>query len=205
MSSHNQSKIYPTSTPGIGIAVYENAWINPNQSIAELEEVVNDPGSGISFIESTVINDDGEGSVKSQGRTSAEIVMSKHMDNQYFKDFEDQCKSVINSCLESYREQMMISYNTFNIEGFYLLKYGVGEYFSSHYDAHSTNKRSISVLIYLNDDYEGGELEFVHFDLKIKPKAGTVILFPPNYPYRHIAHPVTSGTKYAVVTWYQER
>jgi hypothetical protein len=205
MTLSNQSKIYPTSTPGIGIAVYENAWSNPYESIAELEAVVNDPNSGISFIESTVINDDAGNPVKSQGRTSAEIVMSKYPDSQYFREFEDKCKSVINACLESYRNEMMIGYDTFNIEGFYLLKYGVGEYFSSHYDAHSTNKRSISVLIYLNDDYEGGELEFVHFNLKIKPKAGTVILFPPNYPYRHIAHSVTSGTKYAVVTWYQER
>jgi predicted 2-oxoglutarate/Fe(II)-dependent dioxygenase YbiX len=61
------------------------------------------------------------------------------------------------------------------------------------------------VLIYLNDDYEGGEIEFVNFDIKIKPKAGTLIMFPSNYPYSHIAHPVISGTKYAVSTFLHER
>ena len=34
---------------------------------------------------------------------------------------------------------------------------------------------------------------------------GMVILFPSNYAYRHIAHPVTSGTKYAIVTWIKDR
>jgi predicted 2-oxoglutarate/Fe(II)-dependent dioxygenase YbiX len=32
-----------------------------------------------------------------------------------------------------------------------------------------------------------------------------LILFPSNYAYSHIAHPVTSGTKYAMVTWIRDR
>jgi predicted 2-oxoglutarate/Fe(II)-dependent dioxygenase YbiX len=205
MSSQNELKFYPTSMPAVGIAVYESVWNNPNKTIADIESIVDDPDSGIKFIGSTVINEHGEQSVKSQGRTSSEIVVSQHEDNEYFKKFNDECENIINACLASYSEEMMISYDTFNVEGFYLLKYNVGEYFGSHYDCHSTNKRSIAVLIYLNDDYEGGELEFVHFNLKIKPKAGTVILFPPNYPYRHVANAVTKGEKYAAVTWYSER
>ena len=206
MSSHNELKFYPTSIPAVGIAIYEDVWNDPAKTIADIESIVNDADSGVKFIGSTVIdNEHGEESVKSHGRTSSEIVVSQHEDNEYFKKFSDECENIIDACLASYVETMMINYNTFNIEGFYLLKYGVGEYFGSHYDCHSTNKRSIAVLIYLNDDYEGGELEFVHFNLKIKPKAGTVILFPPNYPYRHIANPVTKGAKYAAVTWYSER
>ena len=65
--------------------------------------------------------------------------------------------------------------------------------------------RSVSAICYLNDDYEGGELEFVNFKLKIKPQAGMMILFPSNFAYMHIAHPVTSGTKYAMVTWIRDR
>jgi predicted 2-oxoglutarate/Fe(II)-dependent dioxygenase YbiX len=56
-------------------------------------------------------------------------------------------------------------------------------------------------VLYLNDDYLGGEIEFPHYDVKIKPEAGTLVLFPSNYAYRHIAHEVTSGIKYALVTW----
>ena len=36
-------------------------------------------------------------------------------------------------------------------------------------------------------------------------QTGMLLLFPSNYPYAHIAHHVTSGTKYAIVTWLHDR
>jgi predicted 2-oxoglutarate/Fe(II)-dependent dioxygenase YbiX len=65
--------------------------------------------------------------------------------------------------------------------------------------------RSVSAICYLNNDYEGGELEFPHFNLTIKPEPGMLILFPSNFAYAHIAHPIISGTKYALVTWLRDR
>jgi predicted 2-oxoglutarate/Fe(II)-dependent dioxygenase YbiX len=65
--------------------------------------------------------------------------------------------------------------------------------------------RVVSAILYLNDDYEGGHLEFPNFGIKIKPQAGMLILFPSNYAYTHAAHPVTKGTKYALVTWIRDR
>ena len=44
-----------------------------------------------------------------------------------------------------------------------------------------------------------------NFDIKIKPQPGMLILFPSNFAYTHIAHPVTSGSKYALVTWIKDR
>lgn len=191
---------------GVGIALYENVWSNPTQSIAEIESLVNDENSGVKFTRSVLIGDkDNKDNLKSQYRTSQDISTSKNKNNKVIKDFEDKCEIVVNECLSSYKKEMMIGYDIYNPEGFNILKYEVGGHFGSHYDSYPRINRCISGLIYLNDDYEGGEIEFVYFNLKIKPKAGTVILFPPNYPYRHIAHPVTSGTKYSVATWYHER
>jgi predicted 2-oxoglutarate/Fe(II)-dependent dioxygenase YbiX len=56
---------------------------------------------------------------------------------------------------------------------------------------------------YLNDEYEGGEIEFSRFGLNVKPKANQAIFFPSNYVYNHTVHPVTSGTRYAVVGWWE--
>lgn len=191
---------------GVGIALYENVWSNPTQSIAEIESLVNDENSGVKFTRSVLIGDkDNKDNLKSQYRTSQDISTSKNKNNKVIKDFEDKCEIVVNECLSSYKKEMMIGYDIYNPEGFNILKYEVGGRFGSHYDSYPGINRCISGLIYLNDDYEGGEIEFVYFNLKIKPKAGTVILFPSNYPYRHIAHPVTSGTKYSVATWYHER
>jgi predicted 2-oxoglutarate/Fe(II)-dependent dioxygenase YbiX len=91
-----------------------------------------------------------------------------------------------------------------NHEGYSLLKYKNNEEYKVHYDGTSASKRVISAIAYLNDDFEGGEIEFVNFGIKIKPQAGMLILFPSNFTYSHVAHPVTSGTKYAMVTWLQE-
>ena len=87
-------------------------------------------------------------------------------------------------------------------EGWQILKYGKGQHFVNHYDDSKQFPRTVSMSYYLNDDYEGGEIEFPRFGLKIKPKADQAIFFPSNYVYNHIVHPVTSGTRYAVVGWW---
>jgi predicted 2-oxoglutarate/Fe(II)-dependent dioxygenase YbiX len=65
--------------------------------------------------------------------------------------------------------------------------------------------RAISALVYLNNDYTGGEIEFPNHNVKIKPLPGMMNLFPSNFAYLHQAHPVIEGTKYALVTWIRDR
>ena len=61
--------------------------------------------------------------------------------------------------------------------------------------------RDLSVLIYLNDDFEGGEISFSNFGYKVKPRAGLLIAFPSDHRYLHEAHLVKSGVRYAIVSW----
>lgn len=68
-----------------------------------------------------------------------------------------------------------------------------GEFFGMHPDDSFATPRTTSLVYYPNDDYEGGELEFIHFGVKIKPKAGQLFLFPAGYSYEHKIHPVTGG------------
>jgi predicted 2-oxoglutarate/Fe(II)-dependent dioxygenase YbiX len=51
-------------------------------------------------------------------------------------------------------------------------------------------------IIYLNDDYEGGELFFPKYDIFIKPKPGTLIFFPSTNMYTHGVTEVKSGIRY---------
>ena len=44
-----------------------------------------------------------------------------------------------------------------------------------------------------------------NFSIKIKPSPGMLAIFPANYAYSHIAHPVKTGTKYAIVTWLHDQ
>jgi predicted 2-oxoglutarate/Fe(II)-dependent dioxygenase YbiX len=90
-------------------------------------------------------------------------------------------------------------------EGYNMLRYSTGQEYKAHADGGTGLGRAISAIVYLNDDYEGGEVEFVNFGVKIKPKPGMLLLFPSTYPYTHVAHPVKDGIKYAIVTWIHDR
>lgn len=60
----------------------------------------------------------------------------------------------------------------------------------------------IAALIYLNDDYEGGELNFPTHNMSIKPKRGDLVFFPGNKNYAHEVSEVLSGTRYTVPIWF---
>ena len=73
-----------------------------------------------------------------------------------------------------------------SIEPTQFLHYNIGGKYDIHNDSEDfvngkltrVCERDITILIYLNDDYEGGELEFPDWGLFMKPKAGTLIAFP---------------------------
>lgn len=65
--------------------------------------------------------------------------------------------------------------------------------------------RMVVYMIYLNDVEEGGETEFLYQSKRIKPKAGTVVLFPAAYTHTHRGNPPLSGDKYIVTGWSEFR
>jgi hypothetical protein len=94
-------------------------------------------------------------------------------------------------------------YNINNLkywEAFNFVKYGPGQHFMEHHDHGFSYNCTVSLVSYPNDDYEGGELFFRLQNLKVKADAGDLFIFPSNFMYPHQAMPVTSGTKYSIVT-----
>ena len=57
----------------------------------------------------------------------------------------------------------------------------------------------VSVLLFLNDDYEGGE--FVVADETYVTKKGSSLIFPSNFMFPHEVKPITNGTRWSVITW----
>jgi len=84
-----------------------------------------------------------------------------------------------------------------------LLRYEEGNKFHNHIDDHPLFPRVVSMSLFLNDDFEGGELEFKEFNLKIKPEAGEIVVFSSGFPYMHQVYPIVKGIRYAVVKWYR--
>lgn len=88
-----------------------------------------------------------------------------------------------------------------NLESVNINRYLPGQQYHVHADAGGKSTRVISALVYLNDDFSGGETDFVYFDERITPKAGRLVIFPSNYAYAHAALPPLDGVKYSAAFW----
>ena len=92
-----------------------------------------------------------------------------------------------------------------------LMRYREGGYYIRHADSQNMDPetniwskvidRDLSLLIYLNDDFEGGELSFYKLNYQIRPRAGAAVMFPSDQRFLHQAETVTKGVRYAIVSW----
>jgi hypothetical protein len=84
--------------------------------------------------------------------------------------------------------------------GFDILRYQKGQGIGDHVD--DSVPRVLSMSMMLNDEYTGGEFLFWK-SLSIPVPAGCAIMFPANFMFPHEVLPITSGTRYAMITWFQ--
>jgi predicted 2-oxoglutarate/Fe(II)-dependent dioxygenase YbiX len=56
-----------------------------------------------------------------------------------------------------------------------------------------------SAVIYLNEDFEGGEIEYPDLNFKFKPKIGYCVIHPAGAEFLHRVNPVTKGDRYCLV------
>lgn len=95
-----------------------------------------------------------------------------------------------------------------------LLCYSPGGHYKPHNDGEGvwtnpdgtqiwkkTIDRDLSMVLFLNDDFEGGYFSFPDLRIKIKPEPGLLVCFPSSRWYTHTVEPVISGNRYAMVTW----
>lgn len=88
------------------------------------------------------------------------------------------------------------------MEAINFVRYQPGDHFAVHADHGFSYICTVSSIVYLNDNYSGGELFFPYMDIKWKPEAGDMVFFPSTYIYAHASLPVTEGVKYSAVTMF---
>ena len=64
--------------------------------------------------------------------------------------------------------------------------------------------RALTYIWYLNDNFEGGETEFIDGTI-IKPKTGNMLIFPASWLYVHRGVEVTKGYKVIATGWYHHQ
>lgn len=195
-------ELVPDITVAGCIDIFENVWPTPLETIRIIEDRCANPDVDLAWEKASTF---GGGQLQNI-RTNKSISITHRAnvdDDSVLQNVHNQFNLMLLAASIPYSRRYKIEEPLYH-EGYNLLKYSGGQEYHRHYDGTTITGRIISAICYLNNDFEGGELEFPHFKLKIKPQPGMLILFPSNFAYSHIAHPVTAGSKYAIVTWIRD-
>jgi hypothetical protein len=119
--------------------------------------------------------------------------------NEELLDLHEEIYQKLKYCIDDYAKYWGISVVYY--EAFNFVKYeGEGKHFNIHADHGPAYNCTVSAVIYINEDYEGGEIQFPRLDGYVHtPRIGDILLCPSNYIYEHASLPMKSGTKYCVV------
>lgn len=178
-----------------GIILYKTDINKINNIVNEIELEINDH-----WKPSQVVDTENQtNQVSSLSRSCLEYPLSENEHNK--KNLYLKIHDWINPLFLDYKHNYAIE--SLETGPYILLKYSNNDKFDAHMDDCAKFPRTVSVSAYLNDDYVGGEIEFLHFNISYKPKPGDVIFFSSSFPYLHKVKQVTNGTRYAIVNWYR--
>jgi hypothetical protein len=188
---------------GLGLNIYRNTFSleDANRYINVLESNLGNKGK-YSWSEAQVTNSTTP--IKKARdcvdfKYKQENLGPKDSSNSELIDLHEEIYQKLKYCIDDYAKYWGI--NVVYYEAFNFVKYeGEGTHFNVHADHGPAYNCTVSAVIYINDDYKGGDLKFPRLDnLIIKPRVGDIAVFPSNYIYEHASLPMESGTKYCVV------
>lgn len=114
-------------------------------------------------------------------------------------------------CLENYNKENNLNLTLENIyqDSFTYREYLPGSFLPAHPDVYAYVKKDdvkvlpmFTIILYLNDNYEGGEINFIDDKLKITPKSGSGVMFPSQKVHEVLE--LKSGIRRMVQTYVHE-
>lgn len=120
--------------------------------------------------------------------------VSKDMPNEIVDSLDKVFRIAYQKCTDQYNAQLRV----FEKSEVHLIKFDIGYSMNKHVDTTG----DFAVIYYINDDYEGGEINFPEFNLKIKPNANSFIMFPSNDDYLHEVLTNTGKDRYSSTLWF---
>jgi hypothetical protein len=134
-------------------------------------------------------------------KKSTDMVVSG---KENWKDVDDLLFTSLAKALSGVKKQFDFFTGPFKDIGYAVQRTKPGEFFHWHIDSgsHQFSDRQMVAIWYLNDVIgPGGETEFLHQNVKIKPEAGKLILFPPFWTHEHRGVTLKKDIKYIATTW----
>ena len=133
-------------------------------------------------------------------------VKPNDLKNTKFEIFKQYIKE-IHKCYLDYQNQwpfLKAMLKDIDIGRFNIGKYSAGDHFSRlHSERTSLDSlhRLFAWMTYLNDVDDGGQTNFDHYGIKIKPETGKTMIWPAEWTHAHAGEILKSGTKYIVTGW----
>jgi signal peptidase I len=189
--------------PGLGLNIYRNTFSteDANRYINILESNLSQ-NKTYKWSDATVTNSPNP--IKKARdcvdfKYKQENLGPRNENNAELLDLHQEIYEKLKLCIDDYARYWGI--NVVYYEAFNFVKYeGEGTHFNIHADHGPAYNCTVSAVIYINDDYEGGEIKFPRLDNYVHtPRVGDIAVFPSNYIYEHASLPMKSGTKYCVV------
>jgi len=134
-------------------------------------------------------------------KRSTDLVISG---KAHWKDVDRALFSSLAGALSVMRSQHTFFHGRFKDYGYAIQRTQAGEYFHWHVDSgsHSFADRQLVAIWYLNDvEGPGGNTEFKHQAISVKPETGKLLLFPPFWTHEHRGVKLEHGVKYIATTW----
>jgi predicted 2-oxoglutarate/Fe(II)-dependent dioxygenase YbiX len=72
----------------------------------------------------------------------------------------------------------------------------------AHYDDADYKDYNFAALFYINDNYHGGELNFINLNKTVKPKQNSLLIFPGHQTYTHEVKTIINGHRYTSSLWF---
>jgi len=117
--------------------------------------------------------------------------------NQQLLDImQEYAKKVYDFIKENYDGPFQDFYETKT----HIAKFEPGWGMHEHFDGGRPN--DIATLIYLNDDYLGGEIYFPDYNISYKPEPGDLVCFPDNPNFIHGVKSISQGYRYTMPRWF---
>ncbi len=121
-----------------------------------------------------------------------------------WKDLDTELFRSLGKAIIEFREMYPFFKGAFKDNGYAIQRTNTGEYYHWHIDggSHEFADRQLVAVWYLNDvEGPGGETEFSYQQVKVKPEAGKLVLFPPFWTHEHRGVTLEKGVKYIATTW----
>ena len=134
-------------------------------------------------------------------KRSTDLVVSG---KEHWRDIDRELFRSLGMAIREFREAYPYFKGPFKDSGYAIQRTDPGEFYHWHIDggSHEFSQRQLVAVWYLNDvEGPGGETEFSFQDLKIKPEAGKLLLFPPFWTHEHRGVTLKQGVKYIATTW----